>query len=65
MNVAKTPGSLTEQAPLRGPDSNFNTNKNDNTVETTKNGNGKQNWGKHRLKKINNTYDRGSCSMAD
>ena len=48
MNVAKTPGSLTEQAPLRRPDSNFNTNKNDNTVETTKSGNGKQNWGKHR-----------------
>ena len=46
MKVAKTPESLTEQAPLRGPDSNFNTNKNDNTLET-KNSNGKQNWDKH------------------
>ena len=39
INFAKRPGSLTEQAPLRGPEKKRTfetTNKNDNTLETTK-----------------------------
>ena len=52
INFAKRPGSPTEQAPLRGPEKkHFNTtNKNDNTLETTKKETEmqKQNWGRHR-----------------
>ena len=40
INFAKRPGSLTEQAPLRGPEKkkkiSNTTNMNDNTSETTK-----------------------------
>ena len=39
INFAKRPGSLTEQAPLRGPEKrkkiSNTTNKNNNTLETT------------------------------
>ena len=56
---AKRPGLLTEQAPLRLPEKNIKkkkkisnkTNKNDNTLETTKKKEvemQKQNWGGHR-----------------
>ena len=53
VNFVKRPGSLTEQAPLRGPEKkkekktkirNTNTNKNGNTLETTKKQQWKQNW---------------------
>ena len=64
INFAKRLGSLTEQAPLRGPEKkeHFNTtNKNDNNLETTKkkkkrNGNAKRELGRTSIK-INNTHD--------
>ena len=56
INFAKRPESLIEQAPLRGPEKrekkiSNTTNKNDNTLETTKkNGNAKPELGRTSIK---------------
>ena len=56
INFAKRSGSLIEQAPLRGPEKkekkiSNTTNKNDNTLETTKkNGNAKPELGRTSIK---------------